>query len=222
MDPRDFAAPEAAWMRALQSCDSPVCDVFIRLADSVYVGPQNGMTPAQWRDERIPLPTPALPCRLPGRVATAELLGREAVLATHYAALASILTAHGRAAELSHPFPYFTLQPAVLCGDTVLAGWPWSDSLPEAAATLERLAQAGRAAPGTVLLDEEDQGWRLLIVAGAERLQLVEWDGEGPPPISGGWQVPTLTLAQQAAEALHRLHAVRTGLRRHLGYDPWP
>jgi hypothetical protein len=221
MDPQDFAAPHAAWMRTLRSCDSPTCDVFIRLADSVYVGPKNGMTPAQWRDERILLPAPDLPCRLPGRVATAELLGREAELAAHYAALAGILTAHGRAAELGHPSPHFTLHPAVLCGERVLADWPWSDSLPEAAATLGQLAQSSQAPAGTVLLDEQDQGWRLLIVAGPERLKLVEWDAEGPPPASGGWQVPTLALARQAAAALHRLQAVRTSLCRHLGYDPW-
>jgi hypothetical protein len=170
MDPQNFTAPDAAWMRALQSCDSPICDVFIHLADSVYIGPQNGMTPAQWRDERIRLP--ALPTAGPG--GNCRIAGARSRVGRTLRALTAILTAHGRAAELSEPFQYFTLRPVVRCGATVLADCPCSDSLPEAAAALEQLAKASRAAPGTVLLDEQDQGWRLLIVADAERPKLVE------------------------------------------------
>ena len=208
-------------MAATRPAGPFLCDVLFRIADSVYVGPENGMTPRQWHAMRVPLPPPDLPCRLPGRVAGADLAGREDALAEHYLRLVGIAEARGKAAALDHPFPYFALAPAILGQAELLADWPWSDSLPEAAGILENLAAAARAAPGDVILDDEDQGWRLRMVACGEAVRFVEWDAEGPPPRGAGWQVDAAPLAGQAAAALERLRAVHTRLVRRLGRDFW-
>lgn len=219
---RQADAEERDWMAGGAHCPAPGCDVLVTLADSVYIGPPNGMTPAQWRGARIPLPPPDLPCRWPGRLASADLPGREPALAAHYAGIARILATHGRPAEARQPFPYASLRPAIFCGDRLLADWPWSDSLPEAAATLQQLAGAAEMPPGRVLLDEQDQGWRLLMLSGQDgMLHLLEWDAEGAPPPGTAWHLPAAPLARQAAAALERVRASHARLRRLLGRDPW-
>jgi len=91
----------------------------------------------------------------------------------------------------------------------------------EALSVLEALASAGAAVPGTTILDEVEQGWRLRAVAAPGSLLLVEWDGEGPPPAGEGWRLDAARLAAQAAAARDRLRRSHARLRRLLGRDLW-
>ncbi|MCR0981907.1 hypothetical protein [Roseomonas populi] len=219
MSTEDPSAPGAAWMAAARPAANPLCDAFFRVAESVYVGPENGMTPAQWEAERVALPQPDLPLRIPGWAATADLAGHEEALADHFERLIRTARAHGRVAALAQPFPYFSVRPAILDGAEALASWPWSDTLPEALGALEAMAGASRAAPSSVILDDQDQGWRLCLVAGPEGVLMAEWDAEGPP--ADGWRLEAATLAEQAAAARDRLRAVHARLVRLLGRDLW-
>lgn len=221
MDMDDPSAEDATWTLAARPVASPLCDAFFLVAESVYVGPENGMIPAQWESERVPLPRPDLPLRAPSRVAAADVAGREDVLAAHYEGLIRVVRSHGRTRALVEPFPFFAIRPALLEGEEVLASWPWSDTLPEALGVLEVLSRVGEAAPGRVIMDDLEQGWGLRIVAGKGTVYLVEWDGEGPPPVDAAWCLEASVLAGQAAAARDRLRAVHVRLRRLLGRDFW-
>ena len=198
-----------------------LCDVVFRVAEDVYVGPDSGITPEDWASQRIPLPVPDLPCRLPGGVVTADLLGREEVLADHAARVRRVLEAHGKAAAPPSAFPLFTPRPVILGQGTALASWPWSDTLPEAARVLQLLAGAQHAEPGTPLLDDEEQGWHLRMVSAGGTVCFVEWDAEGPPPPETAWRVDAASLARQAASALTRLRTIHARLQQRLGLDVW-
>ena len=221
MDTDDPMPEDAAWMAATQPVSSPLLDAFFLVTESVYVGPEDGMTPAQWTSERVPLPRPDLPFRAPLRVATADVIGREEVLAAHYERLIRVARAHGKAGALAEAFPLFAIRPALLDGESILASWSWSDTLPEALGVLDLLSRAGEAAPGAVVLDDMEQGWSLRLVAGQGTICLVEWDGEGPPPAEGAWRLEAAALAGQAAAARDRLRTVHARLRRLLGGDFW-
>ncbi|SHK07176.1 hypothetical protein SAMN02745194_04109 [Roseomonas rosea] len=198
-----------------------LCDAFFRIPEDVYVGPDHAITQEDWRGLRVPVPAPNLPLRMPGKVATTDLLGREEGLAEHGARLLEVAGAHGKAASMTRPSPYFTVAPAILGPDGLLATWPWSDTLPEAVLALEALAAADRAAPGTILWDDEDQGWHLRIIGAGASACLVEWDAEGPPPAEDAWRVDAAELAGQAASALERLRTVHARLVKRLGRDLW-
>ncbi|WP_198380129.1 hypothetical protein [Roseomonas sp. KE2513] len=221
MNMDDPSAEDAAWTLAARPVTSPLCDAFFLVAESVYVGPESGMTPTQWEAERIPLPRPNLPLRAPSRVAAADVAGKEDVLAAHYDGLIRVAQSHGRTRALAEPFPFFAIRPALLDSEEVLASWPWSDTLPEALGVLEVLSRVGEAAPGRVILDELEQGWGLRIVAGQGTICLVEWDGEGPPPADAAWCLEASVLAGQAAEARDRLRSVHVRLTQLLGWDFW-
>lgn len=221
MDTEDAAAEDALWMAAARPVSIPLCDAFFLVAESVYVGPESGMTPAQWASERVPLPRPDLPLRASARVASADVAGREEILAAHYERLIRVARAHGKTRALAEPLPLFAVRPALLDGEAVLASWPWSDTLPDALGVLEVLCRAGEARPGRVILDDMEQGWHLRLVAGQGTVCLVEWDGEGPPPADDAWRLDTAALAAQATAARNRLRAVHLRLRRLLGRDFW-
>ncbi|WP_338664383.1 hypothetical protein VQH23_04285 [Pararoseomonas sp. SCSIO 73927] len=220
MNPEDVS-----WAALARRVADPFCDAFFRVVEDLYVGPEEGMTPAQWEAERVPLPAPELPCRIPGWVASADLAGREEALAAHAERLVRLARAHGRLAALVGPFPYFAVRPKILDaggnGGGVIASWPWSDGIPEAVAALDALACAAEASPGAVVLDDQEQGWALRMVAGPGTVLLVEWDAEGPPPAGSAWCLDALTLAAQAAAARNRLRAVRARLVRLTGRDFW-
>jgi len=61
----EFNGHDASWTRGARPAGAFLCDAFFSVADSVYVGPENGMTPAQWETARVPLPPPGLPLHPP-------------------------------------------------------------------------------------------------------------------------------------------------------------
>jgi len=196
-------------------------DAFFRVVDSVYVGPEDGMSPKQWETARVALSPPDLSLRMPGRVATTELLGHEEALSRHYRRLIRVAEAYGKTAVLARPFPYFAVGPSLLADGSVLAAWPWNDTLPEAVSVLEALSHAGTAAPGAAILDDADQGWAIRAVAEGGSVLIAEWDGEGPAPAGATWRLDATILAEQAATALERLRTVHARLARQLGRDLW-
>ena len=211
---------DAAWMTQARPLDAFVCDAVFRFADSFYIGPDNGFTQREWEAARVPLRPPALPCRIPGRLATADLLGREDELITYYERLVAVAEAHGKAASLRNPFPCFSVNPTFISGGEALASFAWTDDVPESTAVLTALAGSANGAAG-LIWDDQDQGWAIRIVAGSKTTFFVEWDAEGQPPADAGWAVDASSLACQAAEALTRLKVIHGRLMGALGHDHW-
>jgi hypothetical protein len=154
-------------------------------------------------------------------VASADVQGREEVLAAHYEGLIRVARAHGRDRALAEPFPLFAVRPCILDGEEVVASWPWSDTLPGALGVLDVLSGAAAAEAGAVILDDLEQGWGLRVIGGEGTVLLVEWEGEGPPPADAGRWLDAAGLAGQAAAARDRLREVHGRLRRLLGRDFW-
>ncbi len=221
MDTETSSAEDDPWLVAALPVPAPLCDAFFVIAESVYVGPENGMSAAQWEAERVPLPRPDLPLHPRFGMASAGVLGREDVLAEHYERVIRVVRAHGKDRALEKASPLFAIRPFILEGEEAVASWPWNDTLSDTLAVLDVLCRTEGAAPGAVVLDDLEQGWRLRMIAGRGTVRLVEWDGEGPPPAYAGRCLDTAVLAGQAAAARDRLRAIHGRLRRLLGRDFW-
>jgi hypothetical protein len=214
-----FPLPEGAWIAQARPLRSFACDAAFHIAPSIYVGPDNGMTPLEWATANVRLPPVMLPRQFPDEATTMEVLDREDALIGHYRRILQVTEQHGKAASLQ-PFPYFRTQPAIIADDTVLTEFSWTDDIPETRTVLEILAQSGGAAPG-LLHDDQDQGWRILIVARDGSIVFIEWEGEGPPLADGGYAVDSAELARQAGAALERLRIIHERLVLALGRDYW-
>jgi hypothetical protein len=211
---------DAPWMAVARRLDAFQCDAAFQIAETFYVGAENGFTPREWEEARIPLPPPALPCRIPGLVTTDDLLDREDELIAYYQRLIAVAEAHGKANVLGKPFPYFSVGPRLIGGGEVLAGFLWTDDVPDTRSVLEALAGLEPGATGLVW-DDQDQGWRILIAAAGDAAYFVEWNAEGAPPVDGGWVLDAATLARPASEALARLETIHGRLAAALGRDFW-
>ncbi len=208
-----------AWIAQARRVPVFTCDAVFRIEPSVYIGPSNGITSLEWQTARIALPPVDLPRRLADRVTTAELLGQEEALISHYRRLVEIADKHGKTASLQ-PFPHFRTQPAIMAGDEVLTEFSWNDDMAETQTVLEILAGSA-GGPARLLHEDVDQGWQILIVTNDTVTSFIEWDGEGPPPATGGYAVEAAALARQAGSALDRLRVIHDRLVRALGRDYW-
>jgi hypothetical protein len=208
-----------AWIAQARRLHVFVCDAVFWIEPSFYIGPDDGMTSLEWETANVRLPPLDLPRQLADRVTTAELLGREDALISHYRRLVEVAEMHSETASL-RPFPYFRTQPAIITSDEVLTEFSWNDDIHETQTILEMLAESGGGAP-RLLHDDQDQGWHILIVATDAVTCFIEWDAEGPPPAVGGYAVDAAGLARQAGAALDRLQIIHDRLVRALGQDYW-
>jgi hypothetical protein len=190
-----------------------------RIEPSVYIGPDNGMTSLEWATSNVRLPPLELPRQFADRVTTAELLGREDALLSHYRRIIDVAREHDKTASL-RPFPYFRTQPAMVAHDEVLTNFSWNDDLNETNTVLEALVDSGDG-NSRLIHDDQDQGWRVMIVTTETDTCFIEWDAEGPPPSVGGYAVDSKELARQAATALDRLRTIHHRLVHDLGKDYW-
>lgn len=208
-----------AWIGQARALPIFECEAIFGIQDSLYIGPQNNIAPGQWERERVKLIPPEIPRRLAGSVTTAEVVGREEVLADYYRRLVALMRKHERLDD-GQPFPYFRTQPAILSGEDVLTAFSWSDDVLETKAILEILAQSDKAPP-SLLHQDCEQGWEIMIVADGPSVFLIEWDGEGPPPVDKGFRFDAKAVSEAAAGALERFLCIHAYLVSALGHDYW-
>ena len=210
---------EGAWIARARPVSGFACEAVFAIARSVYVGPENNIERLDWDTANVRLPPVDLPRRFVDRATTAELLGREEVLAAHYRRIVGILEAHGRAGSPG-TFPYFRIQPEIVADDAPLTEFSWTDDFHETRTVLEAFVEAAEGAPRLVHWDQ-DQGWGVRVAVSAVATCLVEWDAEGPPPAGNGLAFDREELARQAAAALERLGIVHARLVAATGRDHW-
>ena len=198
---------DQAWTKRSRRLETFLCDVVFHVSHGLYVGPDNGTSGRAWEEVNVRLQQPDLRYCERGRVLSEDLLGREDELVAYYGRLVRVAEEHGKAGSLRRPFPYFSLSPAIISDGRMLATFPWSDDVPEAKSVLEALARPDPDAGGLVL-DDQDQSWRIRFVAVDDAVHFVEWDAEGPPPVDGGFQVEAAALAALAGAALDRLETI--------------
>ncbi|MCP1551313.1 MULTISPECIES: hypothetical protein [Methylorubrum] len=204
------------WMARARPLGPLLCDAAFRIADSLSIGPENDIGPADWERLRVPLDAADLPCRVPRLAATLDLPGREAALAAHYGRLIATTRRHGKPTALAQPFPYFSVTPLMLEDGQPVVSFPWTDDVPQTAAFLRALADAG---PDGVVWDAIDQGWFLRILVRDGTLFIAEGDpDEGADVVVRG---DAGAVAAQAAAALARLSGLHAGLIRVFGRDFW-
>lgn len=212
-----FDVPDDAWMARAKPLGPFVWDAAFRVADSLYIGPENGFSPQEWEAARVPLDPPDLPRRLHGYAVTLDLIGREAALVAFYERLIAAAEMHGKCAALAVPFPYFRITPTLLeAGEPVLS-FPWTDDVAQTRVVLSALAEAG--ADG-VVWDDIDQGWFMRIVRRDGALFIVEGEPDEDEP-SVALRADASAVAAQAGAALRRLNAIHRHLTRACGQDFW-
>lgn len=211
-----FDREDETWMVRARPLGSVLCDAAFRIADSLYIGPDHDIGPADWERLRVPLGTTDLLYRVPLLAATLDLPGREPALVAHYERLIALARQHGKAAALAHPFPYFSVTPLLLEEGRAIVTFPWTDDVPQTVATLTALAGAGSDG---VLWDDIDQGWFIRLVVRDGTLFIAEVDpDEGADTLL---RADAKTIADQATAALARLRSLHAHLIRAVGRDLW-
>lgn len=207
---------DEAWMARARPLGPFLCDAAFRIADSLYVGPDDDIGPDEWERLRVPLDPPDLPFRVPRLAAAIDLPGREAALIAYYERLVAAARQHDKPAALASPFPYFSVTPLLMEADRPVVAFPWTDDVPQTTAILTALA--GTGADG-VIWDEIDQGWFIRILIRDGTLFIAEGDpDEGPDVVV---RADAGAAAAQAAAALARLRALHAQLIRVIGRDLW-
>ena len=210
---------ERSWIDQARTIDAFLCDAAFHIQTSFYIGPETGTGTADWDDVNIRLPTLDLPRQRTEWITTAELLGHEDALVSHYCGIVRIAETHGKAASLA-PFPYFRTQPVIIADAQVLTDFSWNDDVSETLTILEILAAAADSSVG-LLHDDQDQGWHILIEATGAATCLIEWSEDGPPPAIGGYAFDAVTLARQSDAARERLGIIHGRLVEAMGRDYW-
>jgi hypothetical protein len=208
-----------AWMAHARPLPVFECEAMFGIQDSLYVGPRNNIAPGQWETEREPIVPPEIPRRFAGHVTTTEVVGREDALVDYYRGVIDLLRKHDRMDDV-RPFPCFRTEPAILSGEALLTEFSWNDDFYDTKAILEILAQSDKAPP-SLLHQDCDQGWDIMIVAEGPSIFLIEWDGEGLPPTDKGLRFDAHSMATQAAQALGRFLGIHAYLVDALGQDYW-
>jgi hypothetical protein len=136
----------------------PLEDVHIDIAfiveHSFYYGPSSRISPEQWANLCEPLYQPAIPGAAQGFVLSADCVGHEDELGSHYRDLLAKAARHGKDPTEG---PYFWNRPVVHAPGRFLLSFPWHDRFSEGRAFIESLT---RGTPGEVFSDYE-QGWFL-------------------------------------------------------------
>ncbi|KQQ30821.1 hypothetical protein ASF53_17090 [Methylobacterium sp. Leaf123] len=207
---------DEAWMTRARPLGPFRCDAAFRIADSLFIGPENDIGPADWERLRVPLDPADLPCRVPHLAATLDLPGREAALAAHYEGLIATARRHGKLTVLAQPFPYFSVTPLLLEAGQPVVSFPWTDDVPQTAALLTALADAG---PDGMVWDAIDQGWFIRILVRDGTLFIAEGDPDAEADVVVSAEAGA--IAAQASAALARLNGLHAGLIRTFGRDLW-
>jgi hypothetical protein len=210
---------ERVWIDQARTIDAFICDAAFCIESSFYIGPDTGTGTADWDSVNIRLPTLDLPRQRTDRITTAELLGREDALLSHYRGIVRIAETRGKAASLK-PFPCFRTQPVIIADEQVLTDFSWNDDVPDTLTILEVLVAAGESPVG-LLHDDQDHEWHILIAATGAATCLIEWSEDGPPPAMGGYAFDAVTLARKSDAARERLGIIHGRLVEAMGRDYW-
>jgi hypothetical protein len=155
-----------------------------------------------------------------GHVRSADAMGREAELVSHYRSL--LLAAPGWQQRRDTRSGCFDVGLLIkIPGEPDLCIDMFNGA---AQATAELLAvMAGSDAPEGPVYDDLDQGWALRIVATPDAVFTLEWDWERPEgdDTPRALRFPRRQFALQAAAALQRLQRLHAVLVKELGHDLW-
>lgn len=204
--------PANEWMPESRLVMDLTLEYAFRVTDTFYTGPDNGATPEQWRDERVPLHQPNIPKFKDRWVLSKDVIGHEHDLLEHYQDVVRQAEQHRkRLDESSH----FWNRPAMF-GAGVQVRFPWADTFQESKPLLERL---GRDEPGGVFSDL-DQGWALDIVIADGFLHAWDRDWENGRTLCN-IKTPFEPICQQALGLLPRVEHLIGFLRRELRQPHW-
>lgn len=192
-----------------------LCDAVFRVEHSFYIGAANGVTPLDWEAASIRPTPPAMPRELENQVTTAELRVREDEPAEYHRRLITVARTHGKAASLRHPPAYFRTQPTIISNGAALTSFSWNDNLRATASVLEVSAGSARGA-ADLILDDQDQGWRILIATAGTLTCFVDWDAEAVRRASGTHETagPLSGLVARVRDRQYETTAATTAAHR--------
>jgi hypothetical protein len=146
------------WFAEAVDVPSLEAEVCFLLKSEVYHGPDQPSDPSDLKRLVEPLPTPVIPRFAPSMVRTAEAVGHEAQLASHYREVVRIARKHRRPFNaIRHHFwlrfwLWDTERKIYVC-------FPWYDSFSEIEHFMDALAKGGSG----LLFHDQDQGWEMEV-----------------------------------------------------------
>jgi len=208
---------DEAWIRNARTVEAFTCDAVFATPRPDARGALSAALLPPARDLFDALGLPISAC---GELPSTAVIGHEESLIRYYEAVIAILTRLGEPGNLSHPFPYFAVQPSIRSEDVSLTRFSWLDSVLETVEVLTALKD-GPSAPDGLLWDDVDQGWAAHIVRGLGSIVVVEWNWEDEADTPEAASFDVERLAAQAEQALGRLTAIHGRLVQAFGHDYW-
>lgn len=196
-------------------------EAVLRIDPTLYVGPANGFTPAEWETAREPLPMDGLTLIAPiagsgGWLAAGDARAESATfeaLVRHGRALVG--AAERNAIALTYARPS-RIRPMLWADGKPVCRFTWCDDLAHTRRILDRL----RADAAGVLYDDMDQGWAIHIVRSGADVVFGESDGALTKRPARSCVVAFTEIARAAEAAEDALDDVLARLRRE-GADAW-
>lgn len=203
-----------AWVSSARPCDEFHLDSGYAVTSHV----PGWMLPVDAPDD-LTILLPSLP-QVGGHVLTAETVGREDELVSHFAQLPRL------------PDPARRRETAAFCSldvnilislprETAIVADMFSGSQKSARALLDILADLN--GPAEVVYDDLDQGWAVRIQVERNAVMVLEWNWEAADGLRRvrALRLPRDTIAAQALAARHRLDHLHACLLAALGTDLW-
>ena len=211
IDPDDLA-----WTAGSRRLDAFRCDSLFAVRTAIQFCDE--ATGRILPEATVALPQPGIPLIATEYAAASALLGRTDEIVRHYRRVVAAYADRGRLRDLGGRSVPFWVRPAVVAGTEVVTSLVWYDTVPEATAFLQALAEAAAGVDGEVW-DDQDQGWSIRVARLGPVTYLTEWDGEGAVP--PGFAFDAAALAREADAALRQLRTLHGRLVAELGCDFW-
>lgn len=186
-------------------------DIGFMVSESFYFGSDNGFTPTQYEEMRVPLYQPQL-MKSGGFILYSDIESNEEELIKHYADVVEKYKKYKKDISKS---TLFWNRPVIFNSEFIIS-FPWHDKFRDGMNVLNNLTSTK---DGEIYWDA-DQGWKLEISARDEFMYAREWDPDYEE-IYCQVKFDRVNMSQQAASLISEVSGLIEKMTKALGNDYW-
>ncbi|MDS1311976.1 hypothetical protein [Marinobacter xiaoshiensis] len=199
------------WKKSAILQNSVKVDIGFMANENFYYGPENGFTPQQYEEMRVPLYQPKLN-RSGSFILFSDIVGNEEELLKHYLDVSKKYIEYKKDISKS---THFWNRPVIFNSDFIIS-FPWHDKFREGKNVLDNLTTTE---DGGVYWDA-DQGWELEIEAKENLIYARERDPDYEE-VHCQVKFDRAEIREQAAALIPNVSALIEKLSGAIGHDYW-
>ena len=199
------------WKKSAILQNNVKVDIGFMVSESFYFGPDNGFTPEQYEELRVPLYQPKLK-KSGSFILSSEIVGNEEELIKHYQDVVMKYKEYGKVISKS---THFWNRPIIYNSEFVIS-FSWHDKFGEGRNVLDNLTSTE---DGEIYWDM-DQGWELEMVAEEGLIYAREWDPDYEE-IHCQVKFDRVEARQQATVLIPTVSTLIKKLSGAIGHDYW-